>query len=60
MKVIIPLPSLDFDPTEVSVPWKILKQKGKEIHNLICNLDLLLSPITIFLPAGQVMPIVLA
>lgn len=25
MRVLIPLPSKDFDPTEVSVPWKILR-----------------------------------
>ena len=30
-KVIIPLPSYDFDPTEVAVPWKILKGQGFEV-----------------------------
>ncbi len=29
--VLIPVPQIDFDPTEVSVPWKILKQKGYKI-----------------------------
>jgi len=27
-KIIFPLPSFDFDPTEVSVPWKILRDAG--------------------------------
>ncbi|MGZ3787863.1 MAG: type 1 glutamine amidotransferase domain-containing protein [Bacteriovorax sp.] len=27
-KVIIPIPGLDFDPTEVALSWKILKQRG--------------------------------
>lgn len=30
-KIIIPLPSYDFDPTEVAVPWKILRDKGFEV-----------------------------
>lgn len=30
MKVLIPLPSIDFDPTEVSIPWKVLRS-GCEI-----------------------------
>lgn len=30
-KILIPLPSLDFDPTEVAVPWRILHESGKEI-----------------------------
>jgi len=30
-KVLIPLPDEDFDPTEVSVPWKLFKLEGYEI-----------------------------
>lgn len=29
--VLIPIPDIDFDPTEVSVPWKVLKEKGYRI-----------------------------
>lgn len=28
MRVLIPLPSTDFDPTETAIPWSILKQNG--------------------------------
>lgn len=31
MKVIVPLPSRDFDPTEVAVPWRVLKEAGHEV-----------------------------
>ena len=31
-KIIIPLPSYDFDPTEVSVPWKILRDAGHQVE----------------------------
>ncbi len=31
-KVLIPLPSTDFDPTECAVPWKILSQNGISIQ----------------------------
>jgi len=30
-KVIIPLPSFDFDPSEVAIPWSILKSNGIEV-----------------------------
>ncbi|MFB5649279.1 type 1 glutamine amidotransferase domain-containing protein [Leptospira wolffii] len=30
--VLIPIPQIDFDPTEVSVPWKILKDHGYKIQ----------------------------
>jgi hypothetical protein len=30
-KILIPIPSYDFDPTETGVPWKILKEAGIEI-----------------------------
>jgi protease I len=30
-KVLIPLPSFDFDPTECSIPWKLLKDHGVEV-----------------------------
>lgn len=30
-KLLIPLPNSDFDPTEVGVPWRILRAKGHEI-----------------------------
>jgi protease I len=30
-KILIPLPSYGFDPTEAAIPWKILKQKGMQI-----------------------------
>ncbi|EIE03057.1 type 1 glutamine amidotransferase domain-containing protein [Leptospira licerasiae] len=29
--VLIPIPQIDFDPTEVSVPWKVLKENGYKI-----------------------------
>lgn len=31
MKVLCPLPSRDFDPTEVSIPWKLLKEQNIEV-----------------------------
>ncbi|EMO78537.1 hypothetical protein LEP1GSC127_2323 [Leptospira kirschneri str. 200801925] len=34
-KVLIPLPSVDFDPSEASIPWKILKENGYEVF--FCN-----------------------
>ncbi|MES1199425.1 MAG: DJ-1/PfpI family protein [Pseudomonadota bacterium] len=27
-KILIPLPAMDFDPTEVAVPWRVLTQRG--------------------------------
>jgi len=30
-KVLIPLPALDFDPTEVAVPWRVLTQAGHTV-----------------------------
>lgn len=30
-KILLPLPNRDFDPTEVSVPWKIITDAGHEI-----------------------------
>jgi putative intracellular protease/amidase len=30
-RILIPLPDHDFDVTEVSVPWKLLRQKGYEV-----------------------------
>lgn len=32
MKVLIPIPNHDFDPSEVAVTWKILKDAGHELH----------------------------
>lgn len=32
MKVIIPIPSHDFDPSEVAVTWKVLRDSGHELH----------------------------
>jgi putative intracellular protease/amidase len=32
MNVIIPIPSHDFDPSEVAVTWKVLKDAGHELH----------------------------
>ena len=29
-KIIIPLPAYDFDPTEVAIPWKTLRENGFE------------------------------
>ncbi len=29
--IIMPLPTRDFDPTEVSIPWKILKDEGFDV-----------------------------
>src|SRR5947199_6754317 len=31
MRVLIPLPDLDFDTTEVAVPWRLLTDRGHEI-----------------------------
>lgn len=31
LQILMPLPSRDFDPTEVAVPWRILKQSGVKI-----------------------------
>ena len=30
-RILIPLPSYGFDPTEVAIPWKLLTQAGFEI-----------------------------
>lgn len=30
-KVLVPIPSFDFDPTEVAIPWQILKNNGIEV-----------------------------
>lgn len=30
-KIIIPLPAYDFDPTEVAIPWKKLREQGCEV-----------------------------
>ncbi|MFZ6645021.1 type 1 glutamine amidotransferase domain-containing protein [Undibacterium sp. TJN25] len=30
-RIIIPLPSLDFDPSEVAIPWKILRRHGHQV-----------------------------
>jgi len=30
-RVLIPLPSRDFDPTEVAIPWQVLRDAGHEI-----------------------------
>lgn len=30
-RVLIPLPDRDFDVTEVSVPWKLLRESGHEV-----------------------------
>jgi putative intracellular protease/amidase len=31
MVVLIPIPDLDFDPTETGVPWRMLRQRGHQI-----------------------------
>ena len=31
MKIIIPIPSHDFDPTEVAVSWKVLRDAGHDV-----------------------------
>ena len=31
MRILIPLPSTDFDPTESSIPWKLLSEAGHEV-----------------------------
>jgi putative intracellular protease/amidase len=31
MKILLPLPERDFDPTEVSVPWRTLKSAGHDV-----------------------------
>lgn len=30
-RILIPLPDRDFDTTEVSVPWRLLKDAGHEV-----------------------------
>jgi putative intracellular protease/amidase len=30
-RVLVPLPGIDFDPTEVSVPWRLLREAGHEV-----------------------------
>ena len=32
MKILIPIPRFDFDPTEVAVPWKVLTDAGHEVR----------------------------
>lgn len=32
LKILIPIPSVDFDPTECAVPWKIFTSRGLEVH----------------------------
>lgn len=29
--IIVPIPSLDFDPTEVAIPWKVLSELGHKV-----------------------------
>jgi putative intracellular protease/amidase len=31
MRVLMPLPDRDFDPTEVAVPWRVLRDRGHEV-----------------------------
>jgi putative intracellular protease/amidase len=31
MRILMPLPSRDFDPTEVSIPWKIFSERGHTV-----------------------------
>src|ERR1051326_922977 len=31
MRVLVPLPDRDFDPTEVSVPWRALRDAGHDV-----------------------------
>lgn len=47
-KILIPLPSFDFDPTECSVPWKLLTDNGVEVvfatpdgSEAVCDLKML-------------------
>ena len=30
-RVLIPLPNIDFDPTEVAVSWKVLRSQGVDV-----------------------------
>ena len=30
--IIIPIPHQDFDPSEVAIPWKLLRARGYEVH----------------------------
>jgi putative intracellular protease/amidase len=32
MNVLIPIPGRDFDPTEVAIPWQVLKAAGHTLH----------------------------
>lgn len=32
LKVLIPLPSFDFDPSEVAIPWKYLRSNGYDVQ----------------------------
>lgn len=31
MRVLIPIPNVDFDPSEVAIPWQVLKSAGHEV-----------------------------
>jgi putative intracellular protease/amidase len=31
LKILVPIPSLDFDPSEVAVPWRVLSDAGHEV-----------------------------
>lgn len=30
-RILVPLPDVDFDVTEVAVPWKLLRRAGHEV-----------------------------
>lgn len=32
MKILIPLPRFDFDPTEVAIPWALVTNAGHEVR----------------------------
>ena len=47
-KILIPLPSTDFDPTEAAIPWRVLSEGGLEIvfatpngESAVCDLRML-------------------
>jgi len=52
-RVLVPLPDTDFDPTEVSVPWRLLREAGHQVsfateEGLVAHCDPLLLSGVVF------------
>ena len=63
VKIIIPLPDLDFDTTEVAVPWKMFKDKGYQVvfatqNGTIAKTDPLLLTGVVFGQLGAKKPVI--